>query len=62
MLAGPFRELAAQLEAQRRDDPGCDRFRWLLEEWRVALFAQELGTAAPVSRKRLAKLWSEVRA
>ena len=28
-------------------------FRWLLEEYRVSLFAQELGTAEPVSPKRL---------
>ena len=29
--------------------------RWLIEEWRVSLFAQELKTAEPVSAKRLAK-------
>jgi ATP-dependent helicase HrpA len=29
--------------------------RWLVEEWRVSLFAQELKTAEPVSAKRLAK-------
>ncbi|MCC7377542.1 MAG: ATP-dependent RNA helicase HrpA [Verrucomicrobiales bacterium] len=28
-------------------------FRWMLEEYRVSLFAQELGTAFPVSPKRL---------
>lgn len=33
-------------------------FRWLLEEYRVSLFAQELGTAAPVSPKRLGALMS----
>jgi ATP-dependent helicase HrpA len=32
-------------------------FRWLLEELRVALFAQELRTPMPVSVKRLAKIW-----
>ena len=31
--------------------------RWLLEELRVQLFAQELKTPVPVSAKRLAKLW-----
>ncbi len=31
-----------------------DRLRWLIEEWRVSLFAQELGTAEAVSPKRLA--------
>ncbi|QWT20605.1 ATP-dependent RNA helicase HrpA [Bacillus sp. NP157] len=29
--------------------------RWLAEEWRVSLFAQELKTAEPVSAKRLAR-------
>jgi len=28
-------------------------FRWLLEEFKVSVFAQELGTAMPVSAKRL---------
>jgi ATP-dependent helicase HrpA len=36
-------------EATRR----IDGFRWLLEEYKVSLFAQELGTAVPVSPKRL---------
>lgn len=35
-------------------------FRWMLEEYRVSLFAQQLGTAMPVSAKRLDKLWSEL--
>ncbi len=30
-------------------------FRWLIEELRVSLFAQELGTPSPVSPKRLSK-------
>jgi len=34
---------------------GLDELRWLIEEWRVSLFAQELKTAEPVSAKRLAK-------
>ncbi|HEX7815327.1 ATP-dependent RNA helicase HrpA [Dyella sp.] len=32
-----------------------DELRWLIEEWRVSLFAQELKTAEPVSIKRLGK-------
>ena len=28
-------------------------FRWMIEEFKVSLFAQELGTAQPVSAKRL---------
>ena len=34
---------------------GLDELRWLIEEWRVSLFAQELKTAEPVSTKRLAR-------
>ena len=30
-----------------------EEFRWLLEEWRISVFAQELGTAVRVSAKRL---------
>jgi ATP-dependent helicase HrpA len=34
-----------------------DEYRWLLEELRVSLFAQELKTPMPVSVKRLQKVW-----
>ncbi len=37
-----------------------EEYRWMLEEFRVSLFAQELGTAAPVSAKRLDELWARV--
>jgi ATP-dependent helicase HrpA len=33
-----------------------ESFRWLLEEFRVSIFAQELGTAQPVSAQRLKAL------
>lgn len=39
-----------------------DEFSWLLEEFKVSLFAQELGTAVPVSAKRLEKLANEIEA
>ncbi len=32
----------------------------MLEEYRVSLFAQQLGTRMPVSSKRLGKLWREI--
>jgi ATP-dependent helicase HrpA len=38
-----------------------EQFGWLLEELRVALFAQELKTPVPVSAKRLGKLWQSLR-
>jgi ATP-dependent helicase HrpA len=37
-------------------------YRWLIEELRVSLFAQELKTPFPVSVKRLDKTWEELRA
>ena len=45
-------------DARRRGvlmQPGWQALRWDLEELRVSLFAQELGTKRPVSAKRLAK-------
>lgn len=41
-------------------DPALERFRWMLEEMRVSLFAQELRTSIPVSSARLEKAWAEV--
>jgi len=38
-------------------DPRLDDFRWMLEELRVASYAQELRTPMPVSVKRLQKAW-----
>jgi ATP-dependent helicase HrpA len=35
-------------------------FRWLIEELRVSLFAQELRTPIPVSFKRLEKAWHDI--
>ena len=44
------------------DDPELEQFRWMLEEYRVSLFAQELKTALPVSVKRLEEQWKKVKA
>jgi ATP-dependent helicase HrpA len=43
-----------------RQVPVISAYRWMLEEYRVSLFAQELGTATPVSSKRLEEAWSKV--
>jgi ATP-dependent helicase HrpA len=42
-----------------RHDARLEEFRWLIEELRVSLFAQELRTPLPVSAKRLQKFWDE---
>jgi ATP-dependent helicase HrpA len=53
-----LRELAAR---KGQADPRLQDFRWLLEELRVSLFAQELRTPMPVSVKRLQKVWDSLR-
>ena len=37
-----------------------DQYRWMVEEFRISVFAPELKTSIPVSEKRLDALWSEV--
>ena len=63
-LAQDFAALEKPWERERQarrkggaPDPWLEDFRWMLEELRVALFAQELRTPAPVSVKRLQKAW-----
>ena len=46
---GPY--VAAMERVRGRE--GAEAFRWLVEEFRVSLFAQELGTAEPVSAVKL---------
>jgi ATP-dependent helicase HrpA len=41
-------------------DPAVREFRWMLEELRVSLWAQQLKTPYPVSFKRLEKYWGEL--
>ncbi|MGF6599482.1 ATP-dependent helicase HrpA [Paraburkholderia sp. GAS448] len=41
-------------------DPRLAEFRWMLEELRISLFAQELRTPMPVSVKRLYKVWESM--
>ena len=48
--------------ARGRRDAELARHRWMLEEYRVSVFAQELGTAMSVSRKKLDEQWSRVSA
>ncbi|NBQ90546.1 MAG: ATP-dependent RNA helicase HrpA [Betaproteobacteria bacterium] len=49
-------------ELKGRRDERLEDFRWLLEELRVSLFAQELRTPQPVSVKRLEKVWAQMQA
>jgi len=47
-------------EPPRHDKALLSQYRWLVEEFRVSLFAQELRTPVPVSAKRLDALWQQV--
>ncbi|MBP6597120.1 MAG: DUF3418 domain-containing protein, partial [Arenimonas sp.] len=52
----PFTDAIAAARADGRlRQPGWQALRWDLEELRVSLFAQELGTRRQVSTKRLAR-------
>ncbi|QAZ38176.1 ATP-dependent RNA helicase HrpA [Methylibium sp. Pch-M] len=56
------RYLRRVAELKGAADARLDEFRWLIEELRVSLFAQELRTPQPVSAKRLEKAWSQLSA
>ncbi|HEX2860308.1 MAG TPA: ATP-dependent RNA helicase HrpA, partial [Lacunisphaera sp.] len=54
-------ELAPFAAAVKKLGAAAGELRWLLEEFRVSLFAQELGTAEPVSAVRLRRLLEELK-
>jgi ATP-dependent helicase HrpA len=64
--AGTLAALWEQYEARAKEDavagrrnPRLEEFRWMIEELRISLFAQELRTPVPVSAKRLHKFWDD---
>jgi len=57
-----YLEQARHQQAQGIVDAELTQLRWMLEEYRVSLFAQKLGTAIPVSPKRLEQQWAKVQA
>jgi ATP-dependent helicase HrpA len=56
-----YLERSAEHAALGLFDPELEHFRWMLEEFRVSLYAQKLGTSVPVSAKRLDAQWAKVR-
>src|SRR5690606_30701933 len=59
-VASPESRYRQQVKAERgARPPGEDEFRWLLEELRVSLFAQQLKTRVTVSARRLEQAWKE---
>lgn len=55
----PYWKTVSETASHQEIPPAMDQFRWSLEEFRVSLFAQQLKTAYPVSKKRLEKQWSQ---
>ncbi len=53
------KKLVDQAYETSGDTASFDEYRWLFEELRISLFAQELKTRMPVSLKRLDKAWEK---
>jgi ATP-dependent helicase HrpA len=59
----PFRARYEQATVHEENTPmngSLELYKWMIEEYRVSLFAQELGTMLPVSAKRLDAQWALV--
>ncbi len=54
-LVAYYRDRFEQLRSTRGDSGPLRELRWSVEELRISLFAQRLGTSFPVSRERLDK-------
>ncbi len=62
-LTGYWEQYQARLKKHLQEgkrDAELALYRWMLEEYRVSLWAQQLGTRMAVSDKRLNKQWSQV--
>ena len=59
-------DFSGLLETMEKDYPGSSllpaaiEYRWMIEEYRLSLFAQQLKTKKPISAKRLDKQWQKV--
>jgi ATP-dependent helicase HrpA len=55
-----YQEYYEHAVASGRTGKAVEEFRWLVEELRVSLFAQGLGTSVKVSPERLDRLWKDI--
>jgi len=60
-LQQSYQQLKDKVRAGQSQPKELEQLRWMLEELRVSLFAQQLGTAYPVSAKRVANLVNEIK-
>jgi ATP-dependent helicase HrpA len=58
-LEAEYEQFVRGLHPARRDEESVRQIRWMLEELRVSLFAQQLGTRYPVSDKRIRKAMAQ---
>ncbi len=59
-LWADYEKRASALRKNNQHSAQLDAYRWLLEEYRISLFAQEIKTLTPISAKRLKKTWNEI--
>ena len=56
-----YQQRCKLLQGKNSVNHDLETFRWMIEELRVSLFAQELKTSMPISPKRLEKHWQALR-
>ncbi len=52
-LEARYYDLSKQMRSNEKENPLLAEIYWMIEELRVSLFAQQLGTAYPISAKRV---------
>lgn len=60
-LASPLQQALSERDSLLLASEAACSYRWMLEEFRVSLFAQNLGTRQAVSEKRLNEQWNKAR-
>jgi len=58
--SGKYSSLVTLYKNQHKNTATLSHLRWMIEELRVSLFAQTLGTRYPISEKRLEKAWKSL--
>lgn len=51
--------MVKQLADKKMVSPYLNEFKWMIEEFRISLYAQELKTVYPVSQKRMINYWQQ---
>jgi ATP-dependent RNA helicase HrpA len=60
-VAEDYASVLAELSPSRRQTDEAQAVRWMIEEFRVSLFAQTLGTRGPVSEQRIERALDQLR-